>query len=189
MKRFFLLLFLLITGTLLYFYFGSSSVTNYVDTYVYDLPYKKGESYTIVQGYGGLFSHKHKAALDFNMPVGTPIHAAREGVVYAFKDNSNEGGPFSKYDGKANYIIIKHSDGSFGCYLHLQQNGVVIKKGTVQKGDLIGYSGNTGFSLRPHLHFAVKKKLNHDKDSYVKTKFNTKSGIVFLKLGTSYEKE
>jgi murein DD-endopeptidase MepM/ murein hydrolase activator NlpD len=134
-----------------------------------------------------MFSHKNKAALDFDVPEGTPVYAAREGVVYAHKDNSNEGGPFTN-EKKANYIIIKHNDGSFGCYWHLKQKGVVVKKGFVSKGQLIGYSGKTGFTLLPHLHFAVKSKLNYDMDSFVKTKFRTTKGIQLLKSGETYER-
>ncbi|RZL07693.1 MAG: M23 family metallopeptidase [Pedobacter sp.] len=155
----------------------SSSVTQYSHDYVYELPFPKGSSYKIVQGYGGLFSHQHAAALDFNMPVGTAVHAAREGMIYSYKDESDEGGPFASYKRKANYIMIRHSDGSFGCYWHLRKDGVVIKTGPVKKGELIGYSGATGFTLRPHLHFSVKRILSYDKDSFVKTKFRTNQGI------------
>ena len=166
----------------------SSSVTNNSDTYIYTLPFEKGMKHSIVQGYGGLFSHKHIAALDFNMPEGTPVCAAREGVIYNYKDDSDEGGPFSDYEKKANYIIVKHNDGSFGCYWHLKKNGVIIKKGFVAKGQLIGYSGATGFVLRPHLHFSVKRKLNYEKDSFVQTKFNTTGGIQLLQNGKVYER-
>ncbi|MBP6431032.1 MAG: M23 family metallopeptidase [Ferruginibacter sp.] len=107
--------------------------------------------------------------------------------MYGYKDDSDEGGILPKYKNKANYIIIKHVDGSYGCYWHLKQNGVVIKKGKVQKGDLIGYSGNTGFSLQPHLHFAVKKVLNYNMDSYVQTKFYTSEGEVILKNCEAYK--
>src|SRR5918993_4239 len=110
------------------------------------------------------------------------VYAAREGVIYSFKENSNEGGLFRKNE-EANYIIIKHSDGSFGCYWHLQKNGVAIKKGKVSKGQLIGYSGSTGFVLQPHLHFTVKRKLNYEKDSFVRTKFRTSSGVRLLEKG------
>ncbi len=56
------------------------------------------------------------------------------------------------------------------------------------KGQLIGYSGATGFTLRPHLHFSVKTKLNYDKDAFVQTKFITTNGIQILQSGNSYER-
>jgi murein DD-endopeptidase MepM/ murein hydrolase activator NlpD len=185
----FILFFILLLGVVFFaFSFISSSVSKNVDSYIYNLPFKENSKYRVVQGYGGLFSHFHTAALDFEMPVGTPIYAAREGLIYSYKDNSNEGGPLPKLKRKANYIIIKHSDGSFGCYWHLQKNGVTVKKGIVKKGQLIGYSGNTGFVLRPHLHFSVKRILNYEKDSFVKTKFKTKNGVEFLKSKYIYER-
>lgn len=187
MQKLFLLLFFLIAGVVVYFSLNSK-VTKNLDTYIYDLPFKTGIGYEVVQGYGGMFSHKNIAALDFGMPEGTPIYAARDGVIYATKDDSNEGGPFSKYGKKANYIMIKHSDGSIGCYWHLQRNGVVTKKGKVRKGQLIGYSGSTGFVLRPHLHFSVKRRLNYEKDSFVRTKFRTTNGVQLLEKGEKYIK-
>src|SRR5262245_13183670 len=75
----------------------STDVTKNLDGFIYDLPYKKGTHHKIVQGYGGLFSHMNVAALDFEMPEGTSVYAARSGTVYAFKDNSDEGGPFPAY--------------------------------------------------------------------------------------------
>jgi murein DD-endopeptidase MepM/ murein hydrolase activator NlpD len=181
------LIVLVFAGCFIFFSLGSQ-VSNNLDSYIYDLPFKEGAKYKVVQGYGGLFSHKHKAALDFDMPEGAPVYAAREGIVYAHKEDSNEGGPFPKYEHKANYIIIQHSDGSFGCYWHLQKNGVVIKNGTVVKGQIIGYSGRTGFVLKPHLHFSVKRKLNCEMDSFVRTKFRTTKGIQLLKSGETYQK-
>jgi murein DD-endopeptidase MepM/ murein hydrolase activator NlpD len=166
---------------------SKTSVTNNLDNYIYSLPYKSGEKHKVVQGYGGWFSHKHKAALDFEMPVGTAVYAARGGVVYAWKDDSNKGGIFSD-ERDANYIIIRHDDGSFGCYWHLKQHGVVVKKGNVQQGELIGYSGKTGYALRPHLHFTVKQKLNYDKGSYMRTKFRTANGVQLLKQGEVYQR-
>jgi murein DD-endopeptidase MepM/ murein hydrolase activator NlpD len=166
----------------------TSDFSKNIDPYIYNLPFEKGAKHRIVQGYGGLFSHKNIAAIDFEMPEGTAVYAAREGAVYSYKDNSAEGGPFSKYKNKANYIIVKHADGSFGCYWHLQKSGAVVKKGMVTKGQLLGYSGATGFTLRPHLHFSVKIKLNYEKDSFVQTKFITTYGILILQNGDSYER-
>jgi len=186
-KRILFILLIFVISVAIFFSIGTE-VTKNLDTYIYDLPYAEGDSYKVVQGYGGRFSHTNEAALDFGMPVGTPIYAAREGIIYSYKDDSNEGGPFSKYNHKANYIIIKHNDGSFGCYWHLQQNGVVVKKGNVAKGQLVGYSGATGFVLRPHLHFSVKRKLNFEMSSYVRTKFRTDKGAELLESGEFYKR-
>ncbi len=186
-KRLFLIILIIVAG-LFVFSLLSNSVTKNLDTYTYNLPFKEGAKYRIVQGYGGLFSHNHSAALDFAMPEGTAVYAAREGVIYAFKDDNDKGGPFPGYEKKANFIIVKHYDGSFGCYWHLKKNGVVVKKGLVDKGQLIGYSGSTGFILKPHLHFSVKRKLNYDKNSFVKTKFKTNDGVQLLKNYRVYER-
>lgn len=175
----------LLTG--IYWLLGSE-VTNNTDSYIYDLPFKTGSNHKVVQGYGGWFSHKGIAALDFYMPVGTPIYAAREGVVFSYKEDSDKGGIWPGNKNLANYIIIQHADGSYGCYWHLQHNGVVTKKGFVRKGQLIGYSGNTGFVLGPHLHFSVKRKLDYDKDSFVQIKFKTSEGVRILKQGHTYQK-
>ena len=179
---------LLIAVGLFIFSLLSTSVTKNLDTYTYSLPYEKGTKHRIVQGYGGMFSHNHSAALDFAMPVGTAIHAAREGIIYSYKDENDEGGPLPKYSRKANYIIIKHNDGSFACYWHLKKNGVAVKNGFVAKEQLIGYSGSTGFLLRPHLHFSVKRKFNYEKDSFVRTKFKTTNGTQFLENRGVYER-
>lgn len=172
--------------SMIIYFTSETTVTKQLDSHIYSLPYKPGSSHKIVQGYGGRFSHTEKAALDFEMPEGTPIYAARGGKVKSYKDNSDEGGIFTS-ETKSNYILIQHSDGSIGCYYHLKKNGVLTKSGNVRQGQLIGYSGKTGFALQPHLHFAVKKILNYKKHSYVRTKFNTSNGIMLLRNGVIYK--
>jgi len=122
------------------------------------------------------------------MPIGTPVCAARGGIIYNYKDDSDEGGPFSKYKNKANYIIIQHDNGSFGCYWHLKKNGVLIKSGHILEGQKIGLSGATGQVLRPHLHFSVKRILNYQMNSFIKTKFKTSKGAILLEIGEFYER-
>ena len=170
------------------FLFYSTDVTSNISSFEYELPYEKGTSHKVVQGYGGLFSHRHIAAIDFEMPVGTIVCAARDGVVYSFRDDSDEGGVFGRYKGKSNYIIIRHEDGSFGCYWHLKKGGILVKRGRVTKGQKIGISGATGQVLRPHLHFSVKRKLNYEENSFERTRFRTTEGVLLLKRGESYER-
>lgn len=187
LKTLFYIFLVLVAGRIAFFQV-KTKVTDNTGTYIYDLPFETGTKRQVMQGYGGLFSHRHIAAIDFSMPVGTPVCAAREGVVLAYRDDSNEGGIWGRYKNKANFIIIKHDDGTMGCYWHLQQNGVLVKSGRVSKGQVIGLSGATGQVIRPHLHFSVKRVLNYDPDSFVKTKFRTHKGIVFLRAGAAYTK-
>ena len=61
------------------------------------------------------------------------------------------------YGARANLVRILHDDGSMAIYAHLRENGVMVRVGEkVSLGQLIGYSGNTGYSSGPHLHFCVQ---------------------------------
>lgn len=134
------------------------------DAHRYQLPFAKDADYRVVQGYGGGYSHSgaSRYALDFAMPIGTPVHAAREGIVIDIKEDNWRGGASRRFAKYANFIVILHDDGTTGEYYHLKKDGVIVSVGDeVQAGDLIGYSGNTGFSSLPHLHFAVYKARSH----------------------------
>ncbi|HLD02722.1 MAG TPA: M23 family metallopeptidase [Candidatus Nanoarchaeia archaeon] len=99
---------------------------------------------------------KLKHSLDFIVPEGTAIYAALDGKVVFVKQNSNQGGNSKKYWLMGNRIVIKHKNKEYTAYEHLKYKGSKVKRGQiVAKGRLIGYSGNTGFSNRPHLHFEV----------------------------------
>ena len=130
--------------------------TRHDNAYTYLLPYKSSRAHKLVQGYFGRFSHLNTHALDFEMPEGTEIVAAREGVVTAIKEDSNEGGASKDFIDKGNHIMIYHTDGTFGSYFHLKKNGALVEEGQhVKRGEVIGLSGNTGWSSAPHLHFEV----------------------------------
>ncbi len=127
--------------------------------YLYTLPYEHGTKHRVTQGYNGRFTHQgeNEYALDFDMEKGTPVYAARGGLVAEVKDDSNVGGPSPQYSKYGNYILIEHSDGTFGNYVHLEQHGAAVKPGQhVETGQLIGYSGATGEASGPHLHFDVR---------------------------------
>ncbi|MGX9357054.1 M23 family metallopeptidase [Roseobacteraceae bacterium S113] len=126
----------------------------------YRLPYPDGATYRITQGCDGDFTHHgpQRFGMDFDMDVGDPILAARAGLVVFVSESSNRGGATQDYQDDANFIVIQHGDRTLGQYFHLQRDGAVVAPGDwVRAGDLIGYSGNTGQSTGPHLHFDVVK--------------------------------
>ena len=135
-------------------------LTNHDDSYEYALPFPRGKTYKIIQGFGGRFSHNKphsKYAIDFSLQVGDTITAAREGIVVFTKEDSKEYGGRS-FMNKGNKIIIMHNDGTYGNYVHLDYDGAIVEVGDkVKRGQPIGISGMTGFTTTPHLHFVVIK--------------------------------
>ena len=98
---------------------------------------------------------RNRHALDFVLPTGTPVWAAREGVVARVVDGFTEGGLDPALMNSANLVAVLHADGTFALYVHLSP-GIPVKEGErVARGQVIGASGHTGFSSGPHLHFVV----------------------------------
>ncbi len=84
--------------------------------------------------------------VDLAVPRGTPVYAASEGVVTGARSNGGYG----------NWVRIDHADGVATAYGHLSRFAPRIKPGVrVARGELLGFSGNTGRSTGPHLHFEV----------------------------------
>jgi murein DD-endopeptidase MepM/ murein hydrolase activator NlpD len=170
--------------------FGNTSA-QHDDSYIYSLPYTQGKTYRVSQGYNGSYSHfgADQFAIDWRMPLGTPVHAARGGVVVGVKEDSNVGGDSAKYDWDANYVLIRHADGTLGQYVHLKKGGAIVGIGAqVQAGDLIGYSGNTGHSTGPHLHFSVFKASDGKHRETIPVKFKTADDFaVTLEEGRNYK--
>ena len=122
------------------------------------LPLACGTSARVSQGNDGSLSHKGKSryAFDFAIPVDTPLVAIADGIVlYTF----GETGPGDRcYLGGgsdcfpyANYVVLKHGDGSASIYKHL--NKVLVSVGElVPSGKPVGLSGSTGYSTGPHAH-------------------------------------
>jgi murein DD-endopeptidase MepM/ murein hydrolase activator NlpD len=170
--------------------FGSTSA-EHDDSYIYSLPYPSAKSYKISQGYNGVYSHfgADQFAIDWRMPMGSPVQAARGGLVVGVKQDSNTGGDDAKYDWDANYVLIQHADGTLGQYVHLKKGGAVVKVGQhVEAGDLIGYSGNTGHSTGPHLHFSVFKARDGKHRETISVRFKTADEFaITLEEGKSYK--
>lgn len=115
----------------------------------------------IDQGYAGRFSHRdpeNRYAVDFATPIGTPVLAARAGVVMQVESDFDRTGlDRDKLGGRANFVRILHDDGAMTLYAHLKPGGVLVRVGQhVRGGQQIGLSGNTGFTTGPHLHFVVQ---------------------------------
>lgn len=151
------------------------------DDHRYALPYASGRSYRLLQGYGSRFSHTglEEFAIDFDMPEGTPVHAARAGVV-ARVEESHSRGCWEDGCGKfANYVVVLHSDGTTGEYYHLQRDGVLVSVGDiVAQGQLIAHSGNTGHTTTPHLHFAVYRATEWGNTQSIPVRFQSADGII-----------
>ncbi|GHA77688.1 peptidoglycan DD-metalloendopeptidase family protein [Cognatilysobacter bugurensis] len=127
----------------------------------YRLPLPHAQVPRIDQGYGGRFSHtdaQNRYAVDFAVPEGTPVLAAREGAVMQVESGfRNAGTNAARFAAQANYVRIAHDDGTMAVYAHLQPDGALVRVGQrVQAGERIGLSGNTGYTTGPHLHFVVQ---------------------------------
>lgn len=151
---------------------GDVTQQTYDTAYAYELPFQKGKSFMVWQGYNGSFSHKGENSLDFSMPEGTEVLAAREGIVVKVVQDNTESCPDESCAKYGNHVIIYHADGTFAKYFHLKYKGANVKVGdTVKKGDVIAFSGNTGWSNGPHLHFSCSLP-GLDKKRTIPTKFN-----------------
>ena len=149
----------------------------------YRLPLPPEGEFRVGQAFGGEFSHNEPGsyyAVDISMPIGTPIHAARSGTVMDKARWFSGSGTRREYHGqRANFVRILHEDGSMAVYAHLDYNGVLVRPGQpVRRGQVIGRSGNTGFSTGPHLHFVIQ--VNRDMELVsVPFEFEAADGAAF----------
>ncbi len=151
--------------------------------FFYRLPYLRFKS-RVTQGPYGTFSHgtgsQDEEAIDFLMPVGTKLCAARAGRVIGLRSDATLGGVNKKFKKDFNYVLIRHDDGTFAEYAHLKHDGVFVKIGQeVKEGDAIGLSGNTGFTSSPHLHFSVFYTVSGSKRITIPVTFKSAYGNHF----------
>ena len=85
--------------------------------------------------------------MDFSAKKGTPIYATGDGQISKVKKSRR---------GYGNHVIIDHGYGYKTLYAHMQKY-IVHKGQKVKRGEVIGYVGNTGTSVAPHLHYEVIK--------------------------------
>jgi murein DD-endopeptidase MepM/ murein hydrolase activator NlpD len=90
------------------------------------------------------------------MPEGTPIIAARGGMVVKIENGQSGRGN----NPAGNFVRVLHDDGTMGVYLHLMQGSVQVREGQrIETGTRLARSGNTGNSTGPHLHFVVQRNV------------------------------
>ena len=128
----------------------------------YLLPLASGTRYAISQAFGGSFSHTDEQnyhAVDLGVADGTPVLAARDGVVVQVERDFYEGGTDREsLAARANYIRVMHPDGTMAVYAHLAFESVRVRPGEiVLAGQHIGDAGATGFATGPHLHFVIQR--------------------------------
>jgi hypothetical protein len=152
----------------------------------YVLPYAVGfESFLSQSNCDGFHDDLDWFGYDFDMPIGTPVHAARGGVVTwlqeAYEDGDHE---FSH----SNTVQVTHPDGSFAQYLHLTRDGALVVVGdSVVRGQVIGISGYTGLTgPREHLHFVVFEFLNDTSRKSLPVTFRNVGGRQPLRAGRIY---
>jgi murein DD-endopeptidase MepM/ murein hydrolase activator NlpD len=128
----------------------------------YRAPFAQATSHTVSQAYPDSITHTDPSsiqAIDFEMPIGTGVYAARAGTVIQVADAYFTAGLDPATDlAKANIVLIAHDDGTMALYGHLNWNSIRVRPGQrVARGEYIADSGNTGFSSGPHLHFVVQR--------------------------------
>lgn len=120
---------------------------------VFDRPYRISSPFGArnIKNHPGA-SKNHKG-IDFPVMTGTAIYAPADGYVEVVR-------PSKSKKGSGNFIRLEHGFGFESSYSHLSKFAVTSGE-FVQKGDLIGYSGNTGYSTGPHLHYEIKYRGRH----------------------------
>lgn len=155
---------------------------NYQGQYVICAPpFPLGQRYRVNQGFFGKQSHNpgsgQEYAVDFSLPEGGVICAALPGIVIGVRDDSAVGGLNPRYKQCANYIAVKHPDGTYGEYVHLQTGGARVRLGQrVSVGTPLGLAGHTGYADAPHLHFGVYKVRSGEQKQSLPIYFQTSAG-------------
>jgi murein DD-endopeptidase MepM/ murein hydrolase activator NlpD len=156
----------------------------------YRLPYALSSEVRVSQAFPDMKTHADDAsqhAVDFVMPIGTNVFAARDGVVIEVASDFFENGTNYQVDGpRANVVRVLHDDGTMALYVHLNWNSIRVVPGQrVRRGEYVADSGNTGFTTGPHLHFVVQRNEGGELVA-VPLEFASPTGAIALVSGQTY---
>ena len=142
---------------------------------LYVLPYPVGRAYYLTQSYCAVGTgHHDQLAYDWYMPIGSELVAARGGWVRQTRESNPDNGLGALAE---NFIYIEHADGSIAFYAHLMQGGVDVEVGQwVDQGEHLGFSGNSGRTRMPHLHFGVYRDWPQDEETGIGVNFRNTDG-------------
>lgn len=155
----------------------------------YRMPFGGAQPRTLAQGVDGDVGHRGDAryAFDFAMPWGTPVLAARSGRVIRVVDGHATGGLRPELHDQGNRVELLHADGTIATYAQLRRGAVVELGQELATGERIGFSGDTGYSGGPHLHFGVWKREADLGSASVPVRFHDGSEQGFVpRVGVAY---
>ena len=152
----------------------------------YVLPFAVGfESFLSQSNCDGFHDELDWFGYDFDMPIGTSVHAARAGVVTWVEERYEDGDHIMSH---TNGVQVTHNDGTFAQYLHFTRDGALVHVGdSVVQGQLVGISGYTGLTgPREHLHFVVMDFLNGTRRRTLPVTFRNVEGRQPLRSHRTY---
>ncbi len=127
-------------------------------------------------GPGSVETHtkEYEFSYDFSVPEGTPVYAIEDGTVIRVIQKYTQSHQDKTRIHEVNKVEILQPDGSVAAYAHLKPQSVPLKIcDRITKGQLIGLSGNTGFSSGPHLHVDVTRPIGIGKFKTIPIRFTT----------------
>jgi murein DD-endopeptidase MepM/ murein hydrolase activator NlpD len=159
--------------------FGDAAVSPY------RLPFEAGRSYQMFQGYcpsNPAWGHNGWLAYDFDLAIGDPILASRDGTVISVEQRWPDS---DRVCGHENFVFVAHDDGTVFSYVHLTTNGARVRVGDkVTAGQLIGRSGDSGCSSGPHLHIALfRNASSFNKENTLPLNFHDADGPLDSRRG------